>query len=238
MGIITPESRWYAILLPSSWLSNIGHGLMVTVVGPTQPYLAKNVGVNIDIINLVWTFGFLGYIVGALATGMVFKRYLTQARHKLIFLWITMSLTGVGMIILPFTATFAFLVTIRALQYTLLGAYITGDSSLLVYTMGPIKSRPFTNALHACVGIGFLAATFLVRPFLPSEANALKNQAEVCFGNTTAPSGGASDEPRNDIEYLWGLQKIAWPFVFSGAWCCLFSLGYLILGKGIWMFLS
>ena len=30
-------------------------------------------------------------------------------------------------------------------------------------------SRPFTMAFHALIGSGFLAATFLVRPFLPSS---------------------------------------------------------------------
>ena len=41
--------------------------------------------------------------------------------------------------------------------------------SMVVYTLGPIKSRPFTMAVHSVIGIGFLAATFLVKPFLPEE---------------------------------------------------------------------
>ncbi|TRY63094.1 hypothetical protein TCAL_00469 [Tigriopus californicus] len=230
MGI-SREARWYALFLPSSWLSNVGHGLMVTVVGPTQPYLAKNVGVNIAVINLVWTFGFLGYIIGSLGTGFIFKRYLTNPKMKLAFLWITLSLNGVGMLILPFITNFGLLVTVRGLQYGLLGAYITADSSMLVYTMGPIKSRPFTNALHACVGIGFLAATFLVRPFLPSEASALKNKDQVCFGNgTNVEDPLLTVDLQDEDAYLWGIQKIAWPFIISGIWCCVFSLGYLILG--------
>ena len=40
---------------------------------------------------------------------------------------------------------------------------------MVVYTLGPIKSRPFTMAVHSVIGIGFLAATFLVKPFLPEE---------------------------------------------------------------------
>jgi MFS family permease len=68
------ERKFYFILVASSWLSNIGHGLAITVLGPTQPYLARNVGVGVDLINLVWTFGFLGYVVGSLIAGMVFKR--------------------------------------------------------------------------------------------------------------------------------------------------------------------
>ena len=31
--------------------------------------------------------------------------------------------------------------------------------------------RPFTMAFHALIGAGFLAATFLVRPFLPDNKN-------------------------------------------------------------------
>ena len=43
--------------------------------------------------------------------------------------------------------------------------------SLVVFTMGPIRSRPFTMALHSVIGIGFLAGTFLVKPFLPQEGS-------------------------------------------------------------------
>ena len=65
-----------ACYVAASWLSNIGHGLVVTVVGPTQPYIAKNVGVEVDTINLLWSFGFFGFAVGAVAAGFLFKRLL------------------------------------------------------------------------------------------------------------------------------------------------------------------
>ncbi len=39
-----------------------------------QPYLAKAVDVHIDTINLVWTFGFTGYFIGAFFTGLIFRR--------------------------------------------------------------------------------------------------------------------------------------------------------------------
>ena len=68
------DNRWYGVYLLASWLSNIGHGLMITVMGPTQPYLAQNVGVNIDTINLVWSSGFAGYVLGSVTTGFVYKK--------------------------------------------------------------------------------------------------------------------------------------------------------------------
>ena len=70
----TEDNKWYTCYVLSSWLCNIGHGLMITVVGPTQPYLARNVGVDIDTINLVWSAGFSGYLLGSLCTGYILKR--------------------------------------------------------------------------------------------------------------------------------------------------------------------
>jgi hypothetical protein len=38
---ISDDKKWLACYFPSSWLTNLGHGMIVTVVGPTQPYLAQ-----------------------------------------------------------------------------------------------------------------------------------------------------------------------------------------------------
>jgi len=169
LGLDSDSSKWILIYFPVSWLTQFGHGLVTTVVGPTQPYLAKNTGVEIDTINLVWSFGFFGYMVGSLGTSFIFKEYLRKDWAKLVFLWLTICVTGAIMIVLPFTSSFAFLVTARLLQILSLGAFCTADASLIVYLLGPDKSRPFTMAFHALIGAGFLAATFLVRPFLPSN---------------------------------------------------------------------
>ena len=45
------------------------------------------------------------------------------------------------MIILPFTSSFALLVTARLLQILALGAFCTAAASLIVYLLGPEKSR-------------------------------------------------------------------------------------------------
>ena len=52
-----------------------------------------------------------------------------------------------------------------------LGAGVTADCSLVVFTMGPVKSRPFTMAIHAMIGAGFLFGTLLVKPFLPDTSS-------------------------------------------------------------------
>ena len=45
----------------------------------------------------------------------------------------------------------------------------TSDNSLIVYIFGPQKSRPFTQSLHTMVGVGFLMATPICKPFLPES---------------------------------------------------------------------
>ena len=47
------------------------------------------------------------------------------------------------MIILPFTSSFAVMVTARLIQILSLGAFCTADASLIVYLLGPEKSRNF-----------------------------------------------------------------------------------------------
>ena len=47
---------------------------MYSVLGPAQPYLAKNVGVTVDAINFIWTAGSIGGLVGALLAGVCYKQ--------------------------------------------------------------------------------------------------------------------------------------------------------------------
>lgn len=237
LSLDSDSSRWLLFYFPVSWLTQFGHGLVTTVVGPTQPYLAKNVNVNIDTINFVWTFGFFGYLIGSLATSFIFKQYVRSATAKLIFLNVTILLTGIFMIVLPFTSSFSVLVVSRLIQNLALGAFVTADASLIVFLIGPEKSRPFTMALHALIGAGFLVATFLVRPFLPKGEDIDKNQ--LCKrGNTTIelPTTDQLEDGLNQTvtasptEDLL-IPTIAWPFIISGCWCIIFSLGFLLLAR-------
>eukprot|EP00092_Neocalanus_flemingeri_P007291 GFUD01007873.1.p1 GENE.GFUD01007873.1~~GFUD01007873.1.p1 ORF type:complete len:462 (+),score=106.98 GFUD01007873.1:184-1569(+) len=232
LGLDADSSRWICIYFPVSWLTQFGHGLVTTVVGPTQPYLARNTGVDIATINLVWTFGFFGYMVGSLATGFVFKEYIKSEKAKLSFLSITICITGAIMIFLPFTSSFVLLVVARLVQIMALGAFCTADASLIVYLLGPEKSRPFTMAFHALIGAGFLAATFLVRPFLPDSG--VEDTDDIC-GRTPVTNNVTEGEIDVKIESSFNaagpIPTIAWPFIISGAWCVIFSMGFLILAR-------
>jgi len=52
---LVSHKKWLSAFLLVAWSGHIGLGMSVAILGPTQPYLAKQVGVNIDNINFVWT---------------------------------------------------------------------------------------------------------------------------------------------------------------------------------------
>ena len=158
--------------MASSWLSNFGHGMVVTVVGPTQPYLALNVGVDIDTINLVWTFGFLGFTLGAIGTGLVFRRFCTTPKSKMMFLWSSMFLNGAIMITLPFIKNFPALVIARGIQNICLGAYITADTRKETFE-NEIDNVTFMFTLRSLINVQSLIAvqgvTFFYKKFKVSS---------------------------------------------------------------------
>ena len=92
----------YDVFVPSITLSKIISRYILNRANKDGYYCmritsvpSRNTGVAIDTVNLVWTFGFFGFLVGSLISGFVFKRYINSARGKLLFLFSTISLTGV-----------------------------------------------------------------------------------------------------------------------------------------------
>ena len=71
-----------------------------------------------------------------------------------------------------------------------LAALITADTSMLVYMLGAVKARPFIMALHAFIGVGFLIATLLVKPFLPEA------RGTVCHGDASPQGHNSSSKLR------------------------------------------
>ena len=111
--------------------------LIYCVIGPIQPYLAQKLDVEIDTVNLVWTFGFVGFIIGSLAAGFVFRRFCKAKQSKMWFLASTFSINGLIMIGIPFINDFkGGLISEGIFILTLPHKII-----LNFYTLGPIHKR-------------------------------------------------------------------------------------------------
>ncbi len=50
------DTKWLVTFFTIDLLNNIGGAALATIFGPSQPYIAERVGVNIDTITWVWTF--------------------------------------------------------------------------------------------------------------------------------------------------------------------------------------
>ena len=101
---------------------------------------------------------------------------------------------------------------------------------MLVFTLGPERSRPFIGALHFFISIGFLTGTFLVQPFLPSKRETVCS-LENSFNNKTienmTTSEGINSEEELVIPQIYGIQSICWPFLLSGFWCVCVAFGFI-----------
>jgi hypothetical protein len=49
------NKRWLSAFLLVAFSGHAGLGMAIAVFGPTQPYLAKQTGVDVDTVNFIWT---------------------------------------------------------------------------------------------------------------------------------------------------------------------------------------
>ena len=106
------ELAWWLITyFPVAWTAHICQGLAMGIFGPTQPYLAQNVGVPSHQINLIWTLRAFGSCFATIITGMVFKSRIRSRNNKLLFLAVCVLLTGCFIGLVPWMHTFELLLT-------------------------------------------------------------------------------------------------------------------------------
>ena len=81
-----------------------------------QPFLAYNLQTDTQTINLVWTLGFLGCLIGSLITSHIFTKYLKTSLRKMIFMSFVMFLTGLATLCIPFMVNLPLLLIARFVQ--------------------------------------------------------------------------------------------------------------------------
>jgi len=222
------EKLFCRIFLPLAWSGHIGLGLALGIFGPTQPYLARNVGVSVDTINFIWTGRSIGFMITSVLTAIVFKQYCRRTWQKMAFLAAAEVITGAFVFLTPWATSFPVLLAFVTVFGMSLGLFDTADNSLMVYIFGPVKSRPFTQSVHAFVGVGFVLGSVLVQPFLPKSNS---GDASVCPG-TSAGNGteSTSSDGLEAMPVMAGLPSIYWPFIAIGIWHFVTAAGKLVLG--------
>lgn len=222
--------KWLVPYLLVAWSGHIGLGMALAVFGPTQPYLGKQTGVEVDTVNVIWTARSLGVIVTSIITAFVFRSYCNTTFRKLIFLALSEAITGAFMIATPYANHFSELLFYVTIYGFGLGMFDTSDNSLIVYIFGPQKSRPFTQSLHTMVGVGFLMATPICKPFLPeSETSHVCPKMPDETDSIVQESGNVTELVNWTPDEFLGMSKIAWPYLLMGIWHFGTTIGFLAL---------
>ena len=84
LGLNPDASKWILVYFPVSWLTQFGHGLVTTVLGPTQPYLAKQVflGINLDLQLEAKIFRWVSPIIRSASYGPAEPLVIAQRRSS------------------------------------------------------------------------------------------------------------------------------------------------------------
>jgi len=198
------------------------------IMGPAQPYLAVMVGVPSDQINFIWTLRAFGSCAATVLTGIIFKSFVKTRNLKLSFLSVCVLLIGVFIGLVPWISTFFLLLMTIMIAGIFLGCLDTASNSLVIFMLGPERSPPFTQSLHAMVALGFMLGSLLVTPFLPGDQKA--DHGKVCNiaanNDTGAVSGG---NYTLDLAEADKLPNLIWPFTIIAAINVFCALSYLCL---------
>ena len=115
-----------------------------------------------------------------------------------------------------------------------IGGLDTASNSLVLYTLGPARSPPFTQSLHAMVGLGFMLGSLVVRPFLPETEEGHGSEG-VCSNivNTNISLSshiGTNDNETNQSENP-ELPDLVYPFSIVSGIHFLSGAAYIVLGE-------
>jgi len=229
------DTPWLLTYFPVAWTAHICQGLAMGIFGPTQPYLAQNVGVASQKINFIWTVRAFGSCFATVVTGMVFKSLVRERWHKLMFLAVCVLLTGLFIGLVPWTSAFELLLTTVLLAGIFIGSLDTASNSLVLFMLGPDRSPPFTQSLHAFVGMGFVLGSLIVRPFLPDteDSSAVCDKEEaLSFSNVTQDAVGVDHVVQVENLPSTKIPVLAWPFLIITLVHLMTAVGYCSLIAG------
>ena len=115
-----------------------------------------------------------------------------------------------------------------------IGGLDTASNSLVIYTLGPARSPPFTASLHAMVGLGFMLGSLVVRPFLPEQEEGDDNTRGVCSNMVSGASYNAStlnQSQHHGNQSLPDMPDLVYPFNIVSGIHFLSGAAFIALGK-------
>jgi MFS transporter, FHS family, Na+ dependent glucose transporter 1 len=181
----------------------VAMGLLLCVLGPTLPGLARHTGASLGDASLLFMARSAGFLLGSFFVGRVYDR---RAGHP-----VMAAAAGVMtliIVLLPLMDSLAPLVALTVLQGLTGSALNVGSNTLLVWAHGG-RPGPYLNGLHFSFGVGAL-----VSPLLVERSAALSGDVNWAYWSLTlvfAPLAALllrlpSPPPRHDSPHDAGGQ--------------------------------
>ena len=164
-------------------------GMLLASLGPTLPFLAKQLSVSMGMVSWLFSARSLGCFVASLSVGHIYDRF---AGHRVLMLALVGS--SLGLFLTPFISNFWLIVGLFLLIGYIEGAIDIGGNSLLVWVHGT-KVAPYMNALHFFFGLGAFFAPLLVAWLLRFD-----NSLFLIYGLMALL-------PLPLVFFLWGLES-------------------------------
>lgn len=76
------EKRWLVWFGFVSMAIHCAMAMMETIFGPTQPYIARNIGTDLASISFQWSLGGVAWLTSSIVSSAVFKRFIKSPRFK------------------------------------------------------------------------------------------------------------------------------------------------------------
>ncbi|KAM9317154.1 sodium-dependent glucose transporter 1 [Gastrophryne carolinensis] len=135
----------------------LGLGMAISVIGPTFPDLAENVGSSVGNISFIFVGRSLGYFGGSILGGVLFD---LMNQHLLLAL--SMMATCAGLFVVPWCKQAIFLTGVMCIVGISMGFLDTGGNIVILNTWGD-ESGPHVQALHFSFALGALLSPILSR---------------------------------------------------------------------------
>ncbi|MFC2054891.1 MFS transporter [Chloroflexota bacterium] len=137
-------------------------GAAIASLGPTLPYLAENLQVNVASLGYLFSARSLGYLLGSLFIGRLYDRF---SGHRLMAVMLLLAAFGmVAIPLAPYVSLLAFLLLVVGIG---LGVTDLGANTLTTWTYGR-RSGPYISTLFFFGGIGSIISPLIVSYILNS----------------------------------------------------------------------
>ncbi|XP_071997877.1 sodium-dependent glucose transporter 1 isoform X1 [Engystomops pustulosus] len=195
----------------------LGLGMAISVLGPTFPELAENVGSTVGNISYVFVGRSLGYLCGSVLGGVLFDRI-----NQHLLLGLSMLATCGGLLMLPWCKKAIFLIGVMSVVGTSMGFLDTGGNVVILNTWGD-ESGPHVQALHFSFALGAFLAPILAKlipEILPLEKIHI-------IGSQVVPADNRTSQKLLDLPL--GIKKPMLSYIVISTYLLLVSLFLFIL---------